>query len=84
MNGYDFATVNHAKHGVVAAAVWKGWRDIVEWLIDDVTGPRLVWQLGMRELEGRSIVEIALLGRHTTLAEWLQCKIDEYHVDIES
>ena len=83
-HGYEFGTVNHAKHGVLATTVWKGYTDVVEWIIDDVTGPQLVWQLGLRELEGRSIVDIANLGRHTALAAWLQRKIDEYGVTIET
>ena len=75
--------INHALHGVVATAVWKGYREIVEWLIEGEGGPRLVWQLGVREREGRSVVGIAMLGGHVELAEWLEEAVGRFGVEIE-
>lgn len=79
-HGIDFNIINYVRHGVVCTAVWKGWREVVEWFVCDVNGPGLVWQLGMRDLEGRSVVEIARMAGHAQLAVWLEGLIEKYNV----
>ena len=53
-------------------AAWKGHVACLRWLLHDPDGPKLTWQLQMRDLDGRTVAELARMnGQHRT-ADWLQ------------
>ena len=97
--GFDFSVLNYAGHGVVSNAAWKGWRDVIEWFIEESDtqgeegeggvreggrgrdGPRLGWQLGVRDKEGKSAAIIAREGGHEELADWLDEREREMGVE---
>ena len=67
--GLSLAHVNAARHGAIVKAAWKGHSDALEWLLHADDGPRLVEQLGMRDLEGRTVAELVRLnGQHEVAA----------------
>ena len=74
--GIDLSHVNTARHGAIVKAAWKGHDECLKWLLHDEAGPRLTWQLQMRDLDGRTVAELAAMnGQHRT-AEWLQRLIE--------
>ncbi|KAK3238326.1 hypothetical protein CYMTET_51654 [Cymbomonas tetramitiformis] len=70
--GFDFSAINHANHGVVNAAAWKGHREVVQWALLEPEGPRLTTQLYDVDHEGLSLVQLVRLGGHPDLANWLE------------
>jgi HAD superfamily phosphatase (TIGR01681 family) len=70
--GIDLSHVNTARHGAIVKAAWKGHVACLRWLLHDPDGPKLTWQLQMRDLDGRTVAELARMnGQHRT-ADWLQ------------
>ena len=43
--GIDFGLVNHAGHGAVHKAAWKGHEEALAWMIEDEEGPKLAYQV---------------------------------------
>ncbi|CAK0838293.1 unnamed protein product, partial [Prorocentrum cordatum] len=70
--GLDFAHLNQARHGAVNKAAWKGHQDLLHWLLVDPGGPLLIPQLLMPDLDGRSVAELARMGGHAQVANWLE------------
>jgi hypothetical protein len=74
--GIDLGHVNAARHGAIVKAAWKGHLPALRWLLHDPNGPRLTSQLVMRDLDGRTVAELASMnGQHETAA-WLRELID--------
>ena len=70
--GLSLAHVNAARHGAIVKAAWKGHSDALEWLLHADDGPRLVEQLAMRDLEGRTVAELVRLNGQHEVAAWLE------------
>ena len=70
--GLSLAHVNAARHGAIVKAAWKGHSEALEWLLHADDGPRLVEQLGMRDLEGRTVAELVRLNGQHEVAAWLE------------
>lgn len=69
--GLDFTVCNHAGHGFVIKAAWRGLRAVLEWAILDPDGPLLGDQLQLKEARGVTASELALVNGHAIVAEWL-------------
>lgn len=67
----DFKLINHAGHSAVGKAAWKGYRDLVEWLIEAVDGPKLGYQCYIPAVDGRTPLEKATLAGHTHVATYI-------------
>ena len=52
-------------------AAWKGHREVVEWALLDEEGPRLTQQLFVRDLDGRSLLDLCVMAGHEELHTWL-------------
>ncbi|KAJ1491314.1 hypothetical protein T484DRAFT_1774701, partial [Baffinella frigidus] len=55
--GVDFTLINHMGHSAVGKAAWKGYRDLVEWLIQAPDGPHLGYQCDLPAVDGRTPLE---------------------------
>ena len=75
--GIDLGHVNTARHGAIVKAAWKGHKPCLEFLLHDEEGPKLTWQLAMRDLEGRTVAELVRLNGQEETAEWLEPLIEE-------
>ena len=75
--GIDLSHVNTARHGAIVKAAWKGHDDCLEWLLHDEEGPKLTWQLQMRDLDGRTVAELAAMNGQQRTAEWLRGLIED-------
>lgn len=70
--GVDLGHINAARHGAVVKAAWRGHLPALQWLLSAPEGPRLTAQLAIRDLEGRSVADLARMnGQHET-AQWLE------------
>ena len=69
--GIDLSHVNTARHGAVVKAAWKGHAPLLRWLLHADDGPRLTAQLTMRDLDGRTVAELARLNGQEEVADWL-------------
>jgi len=76
--GLSLGHVNAANHGAVVKAAWKGHMDALHWLLIDPEGPRLVWQCGLRDPEGRSVADQAAMNGMQAAAEWLAPLVDAH------
>lgn len=70
--GIDFTHVNQARHGAVNKAAWKGHNEALKWMLLDEAGPKLTEQLLLLDHEGLSVAQLARMGGHGEIADWLQ------------
>lgn len=70
--GIELGHVNSARHGAVVKAAWKGHAEMLAWLLLDEEGPQLTSQLAMRDLEGRTVAELARMNGQREVAAWLE------------
>ena len=74
--GVDFGHVNTANHGAIVKAAWKGHDACLRWLLFEPDGPRLTWQLTLRDHDGRTVAELARMNSKHETADWLQGLIE--------
>ena len=74
--GVDFSHINHARHGAIVKAAWKGHDDALRWLLLDPDGPKLTAQLHIPDLEGLSVAQLARMGGNERTAVWLEQMIE--------
>jgi ankyrin repeat protein len=69
---FDLGHLNNAGHGALVKAAWKGHRPLLDWLLLEVDGPHLKWQLTLTDDEGRTVADLATVAGHIDLAAWLR------------
>ena len=70
--GIDFSHINHAGHGAVVKAAWKGHDDALRWLLIDPDGPTLTAQLHTSDLDFLSAAQLARNNGNESTADWLE------------
>ena len=75
--GLSLSHVNGARHGAVVKAAWKGHDEALRWLLLEIDGPRLTEQLAMRDLQGRSVADLAAMNGMEATALWLAPLVEE-------
>ena len=70
--GIDFSHINHAGHGAVVKAAWKGHDDALRWLLTDPEGPALTAQLHTLDLDSLSAAQLARNNGNESTADWLE------------
>jgi hypothetical protein len=68
-SGLPFNTVNKGGHSPLHKAAWHGQCGIVRWLVD---GLHLGHTIIRRDEKGRSVIDLAEMNGHHSLAVWLQ------------
>jgi len=71
-NGFDLGVTNHANHGLVNSAAYKGFWEVVQWAVAAPEGPRLWEQLRLKDHGGVTLVQNCRAAGHSKLAEWLE------------
>ena len=79
--GVDLGHVNHARHGAVVKAAWKGHDEALRWLLLSDDGPKLTSQLALRDHEGRTVAQLAAMNGMDVTAAWLAPLVDEAEAD---
>jgi len=75
--GIDFSHINHAGHGAVVKAAWKGHDDALRWLLIDPDGPTLTAQLHTSDLDCLSAAQLARNNGNESTADWLEVLMRE-------
>ena len=75
--GIDFSHINHAGHGAVVKAAWKGHDDALRWLLIDPDGPTLTAQLHTSDLDSLSAAQLARNNGNESTADWLEVLMRE-------
>ena len=70
-NGFDLSVTNHANHGLVNSAAYKGYVEVVQWAVAAPEGPHLAWQLGLKDHGGVSTIQNCRSAGHVALADYL-------------
>ena len=69
--GVSFEHVNHVRHGALNKAAVKGHVEAVRWLLYAEDGPKLIGQLLLLDLEGRTVADLCYLMRQDAVGAWL-------------
>ena len=69
--GVSFEHVNHVRHGALNKAAVKGHVEAVRWLLYAEDGPKLISQLLLLDLEGRTVADLCYLMRQDAVGAWL-------------
>ena len=69
--GIDLGVINDAQHGAVGKAAWQGHIPCLEFLVLASDGPRLGYQLHLKDKDGRSVADLARMNSQEAAARWL-------------
>jgi hypothetical protein len=70
-NGFDMGALNHANHGLVNSASYKGHAEVTKWAVGAADGPQLWEQLRLKDHGGVTLIANCRSAGHTALADWL-------------